>query len=178
MLSSQEEQIEREATMRNDASVREQQKQREAAQRDQSSTFHQHAQSQANDEAGGRFAAVNPATVVGAQPLPTYPQLPSSSPWPGAQPEPGIEPPLGYDNPALEPSAALSPVVEEGAPVTEALSSGVQAPPLPADDVETGTGAPPFSPVGGPAPASHLLSGPARIMRDAGPSSNKDADNG
>jgi hypothetical protein len=150
MLSSQEEQAEREATMRNDASVREQQKQRDAEQRRilrEGTTFYQHAQSAANDEAGGRFAGVNPATVVGSEPAVKYPQLPASSPWSGAQPEPGMEPPLGFDNSALDESSAASILSAEatGAPVTAAPPSAVQAPPLPADDVETGAGAPPSS---------------------------------
>ena len=149
MLSSQEEQAEREATMRNDASVREQQKQRDAEQRRilrEGTTFYQHAQSAANDEAGGRFAGVNPATVVGSEPAVKYPQLPASSPWSGQAPEPGIEPPLGYDNPALDETSAASilAAAATGAPVSAAPPSAVQAPPL-ADDVETGTGAPPFS---------------------------------
>jgi hypothetical protein len=49
------------------------------------STFFQHAQASANDEAGGRYARQNSATVVGASPI-SYPQLPAESPW--AQPWP------------------------------------------------------------------------------------------
>jgi hypothetical protein len=113
--------------------------------REQASSILDHAQAAANDMAGGRFASVNAATVVGAQPLPVYPQLPSSSPWSGAQPEPGIEPPLGFDNPAFDESSATILHAEEGARVSEAPPSAVQAPPLPADGVETGAGAPPFS---------------------------------
>jgi hypothetical protein len=98
MREDQIDQAEREATMRNDADVRRQQ--REAAQREQSGTFFSHTHA---DEisGGGRFAAVNPATVVGQDPQIKYPQLPASSPWSGAQPEPGIEPPLGFENSAL-----------------------------------------------------------------------------
>ena len=131
MLSSQEEQAEREATMRNDASVREQQMQRDAEQRRilrEGTTFYQHAQSAANDEAGGRFAGVNPATVVGSEPAVKYPQLPASSPWSGAQPEPGIEPPLGFENPAIEPSA-----VTLGAEQTDAPAGATSAQDEPGD---------------------------------------------
>ena len=80
MLSSQQERIERIETLENDRLVREAEQQR--IQRE-GTTMYQHAQSAVNDEAGGRFASVNPTTVVGAQPLPSYPQLPSSSPWSG-----------------------------------------------------------------------------------------------
>jgi hypothetical protein len=148
MLTRQEEEQERRETLENDRLVREAEQRRILL---EGSTMHQHAQSAANDEAGGRFASVNPATVVGAQPLPTYPQLPSSSPWSGTQPEPPIEPPTGYEvnrlTPyELEPSMAPSPVVEEGAPVSDvAPPLAVQAR-LPAGDVETTSArAPPFS---------------------------------
>jgi hypothetical protein len=104
MLTRQEEEAERKAVLENDRLVREQQKQRE-----QSGTYLSHTNA---DEisGGGRFAAVNPTTVVGAQPLSKYPTLPSSSPWSGAQPEPGPEPPLGFDNPALESPTGVVPL--------------------------------------------------------------------
>jgi len=114
--------------------------------REQATTFHQHAVSQADELSQGRFAALGTPHVTGATPAVRYPQLPSSSPWSGAQPEPGPEPPTGYridEMPPLE-SSTMLPVVEVGAPVSAAPSSGVQAQ-SPADDVETGTGAPPFS---------------------------------
>ena len=136
MLSSQEEQIEREATLENDRLVREAEQRRIQL---EGTTMHQHAQSAANDEAGGRFAAINPTTVVGADPQLKYPA--ASPSWQIQLPD---EPPLGVDNSALEPSAVYSPV-EVGAPVLEAPPSGVQATMSPADDVETGTGAPLFS---------------------------------
>jgi hypothetical protein len=103
MLSSQEEQREREEVMRQDADLRK--RQEEAAQRakDQSGTFFSHGQAAANDMAGGRFAAINPTVVVGAEPVLKYPQLPSSSPWSGTQPEPPIEPPLGVEINKLTP---------------------------------------------------------------------------
>jgi hypothetical protein len=150
MMAHEEDEIsqgERARVMRQDADLR---KRQEEAERQriflEGTTFHQHAQSAANDEAGGRFAAVNPATVVGSEPAVKYPQLPASSPWSGQAPEPGIEPPLGYDNPALDETSAASilAAAATGAPVSAAPPSAVQAPPL-ADDVETGTGAPPFS---------------------------------
>jgi hypothetical protein len=134
MLSRQEEERERRETLENDRKALEAERQRILR---EGSTFHQHAQSAANDEAGGRFAAVSPTTVVGAEPAMKYPQLPSSSPWSGAQPEPGIEPPLGFENPAIETSAVTLGAEQLGAPVAEALSAD--------DDVETSTGAPPSS---------------------------------
>jgi hypothetical protein len=97
MLSRQEEEQERRETLENDRKVLEAERQRILR---EGTTFHQFSQSAANDEAGGRFAAISPTTVVGAQPLPKYPPLSASSPWSGAQPEPGIEPPLGV---AVEP---------------------------------------------------------------------------
>jgi hypothetical protein len=110
-------------------------------------TFHRHAQSHANDEAGGRFAAVNPTTVTGATPIPSYPALPSG-PWSGSDPVP-TEPPLGYsvdDMPGLEnpTGVSVSPPVATGAPVAGSAPSSELVPPL-ADDVEPGAGAPSFS---------------------------------
>jgi hypothetical protein len=131
MIDDSISQAEKHSVLHNDARVREQQ---------QASTFHQHALSQANDEAGGRFAAVNAVTVVGSEPAMKYPAAAAYTLGPDA----GIEPPTGYridEMPPLE-SSAMPPVVEEGAPVSEAPSSAVQAPPLPADDVETSAGAP------------------------------------
>jgi hypothetical protein len=147
MLSSQEEQREREATLRNDASVREQQKQQEQSQREQTGTFFSHTHA---DEitGGGRFASVSPVTVVGSTEATRYPAAAAHQADPC-----GPEPPLGYDVnemaplEPIEPSAASMPSAEQlGAPVLEAPSPAVQADSPPgADDVETGTGAPPFS---------------------------------
>jgi hypothetical protein len=83
------------------------------------------------DDAGGRFAAVNAATIVGQDPQVKYPQLPSSSRWHGSDPVPD-EPPLGYrvdEMPPLEPSAASVQPVEQlgGAPSSAPLD--VAAPP-------------------------------------------------
>jgi hypothetical protein len=181
MLSSQEEQIERIETIENDRLVREAEQRRIQL---EGTTMHQHAQSAANDEAGGRFASVNPTTVVGAQPLPVYPQLPSSSPWSGTQPEPGIEPPLGFENPAVEESSMAmmwsSSIEATGAPVTEALSPDVQVPPSPVDDVETGAGAPFFSEAMAAQGTSQIAvpSGEDDAVRLARPPAPTDADNG
>jgi hypothetical protein len=110
VLSSQEEQIEREATMRNDADVRRQQ--REQAQREQSSTFHQHGQSQADEINQGRFAAIGTPNVTGTTAIPSYPA--ASPSWQIQLPD---EPPLSaYENPALETSATFLHA-EEGDPV-------------------------------------------------------------
>ena len=147
MLSKQEEEQERRETLENDRKVLE-----------RGSTFHQHAQAAANDLGGGRFAGVNPTTVVGSEPAIKYPA--ASSTWQIQLPD---EPPLGFDNPALEnPTGvpASSPVDPGGA---EALSSS---------DVEHAV--PPSSPIDDPARVSHLPSRPARMMRDAGSSSNTD----
>ena len=153
MLSSQQEQIEREEVMRQDADLRKRQEEAERRAKEQSATFFSHTHT---DEisGGGRFAGTSPATVIGQDPQMKYPQLPASSPWSGAQPEPGIEPPLSaYENSALDESSAVISPVEEGAPAAdEALASeggrpsvGVQAP-SPAGAVETASaGAPPFS---------------------------------
>jgi hypothetical protein len=128
MLSSQEERRERKEVMRQDADLRKRQEEAERRAKDQSGTFFSHTHA---DEigGGGRFAAVNPATVVGAQPLPVYPQLPSSSPWSGQQPEPGIEPPLGFENPAFEPSTSNVFVEATGGAPSSSPCEDVVAPP-------------------------------------------------
>jgi hypothetical protein len=132
MLTRQQEEQERRETLENDRLVREAEHRRILR---EGTTMHRFAQSAANDEAGGRFRAVNSATVVGAQP-PTYPQLPSSSPWSGTQPEPGPEEPLGYEinklmPHELEPSMAvsMSSVVEATGGAPSAVPPGVVAPP-------------------------------------------------
>ena len=38
-------------------------------------------QSNAADDAGGRFAKFTPVTITGSTPSPQYPSLPASSPW-------------------------------------------------------------------------------------------------
>jgi hypothetical protein len=117
-------QAERKAVLENDRRVREQQ---------QASTFHQHAQAQALDTAGGRFAQVNAATVIGAQPLPKYPQ--AGTPF---QSDPvGIEPPLGFSVNDLEPSANQLPppvAVEEPGPASDGDAPSDLADELRAED--------------------------------------------
>ena len=94
---------ERREVLQNDLRVRQQ----------QGVTFLDHARATANDEAGGRYARVQPQIIIGATPAPIYPALPSG-PWSGSQPEPGPEPPLGFCVDDLEPATGspLSPVVE------------------------------------------------------------------
>jgi hypothetical protein len=71
-------------------------RQRVRDERQQGSTFHQHAQSAADDDSGGRFAKREGARaqVVGATPVPKYPELPADSPF-HHDPVPD-EPPTGY----------------------------------------------------------------------------------
>jgi hypothetical protein len=164
MLSSQEEQEERKRVTLQDADLRRQQQ--EQSQRDQSGTFFSHAAAEANVDLG-RFGTLGNPTVVGAEPAVKYPQLPSSSPWSGSDPVP-TEPPLGFRidaMPELEPEPFFS---------ASSVQATGGAPSSPCEDVV----APPSSPVGGPAPVSHLPPGPARMTRDVGPPSNKDDDNG
>jgi hypothetical protein len=94
MLSSQEEQAERRRVLANDARVRE-----------QTGTFMSHTHS----DAGGRFAQVGAATVIGSTAIPQYPR--ASTPF-QRDPVPN-EPPLSaYDNPAFEPSMVSACPVE------------------------------------------------------------------
>jgi hypothetical protein len=138
MREDQIDQAERIETLRNDLLVQQQQKQ----QREQGSTF----LDQYHSDIGGRFGVIEHETVIGrASPPP--PPLPASSPWSGAQPQPGIEPPTGYRIDAMpsELSADLAAAEHLGAPAAAvAPPSAVQASTL-AGDVETSTGAPPFS---------------------------------
>jgi hypothetical protein len=111
MLSKHEEQAERRDVLENEKRLR-------------ASTLSQFAQSEAA-EARGRFTAHEQSTVVGATPLPKYPQLPASSPWAGPDLVP-TEPPLGYaidELSALEPSSLPSPAQAPPNPSS-------QAPPL------------------------------------------------
>jgi hypothetical protein len=111
MREDQIDQAERRETLENDRKLREAEHQRLLR---EGTTFHQFAQSTANDEAGGRFAAIAPTTVTGATPVPRYPAA-------GAhQCDPvGIEPPLGFsvnDLEPIEPSALVSSAEATGAP--------------------------------------------------------------
>jgi hypothetical protein len=138
MLSKQEEEQERRATLENDCRVREQQQQ-------QTGTFFSHGVSQALDTAGGRYgAAMGAPNVTGATPIPKYPAAG------GHQHDPvGTEPPLGIDinaMPGLEnpTGVSVSPPVATGAPAAESAPPSEFSPPT-VDDVEPGAGAPPFS---------------------------------
>jgi hypothetical protein len=100
----EEEQAERRRVLVQDADLRRQQ---------QASTFL--AQTHI-DDAGGRFAAVNAAIIVGSEPVVKYPQLPENNPW-RSDPVPD-EPPLGYRidaMPELEPSSPAAQVTDDPA---------------------------------------------------------------
>src|SRR6516165_7854618 len=67
--------------------------------REQASSILDHARAAANDLGSGRFAGVNPTTVVGSEPAVKYPAAAAHQ----ADPV-GIEPPLGFSVNDLEPS--------------------------------------------------------------------------
>jgi hypothetical protein len=97
---AQREQAERRETMLQDADLRRRREQ-------QGSTFLDHTHI---DDDGGRFAVVNRATIVSAEPTPASQYPAASSPW--ADPQPGVEPPLGIDinwMPPLDPSPVSIP---------------------------------------------------------------------
>jgi hypothetical protein len=85
--------------------------------REQASSILDHARAAANDLGGGRFAGVNPTTVVGSDPAVKYPA--ASSSWQVQLPN---EPPTGYkidQMPTDEPSAvsaSLLPAAEQPGP--------------------------------------------------------------
>jgi hypothetical protein len=133
--SDQEDQAEKHRTLFNDARVRDQLRNGDTG------TFLSHTHI---DDAGGRFAAVNAATIVGSEPAVKYPQLPSSSPWHGSDPVPD-EPPLGYridampelenpagvlatDDPANAPSGGSLVEQPYGGPVSERAGSSLSSP--------------------------------------------------
>jgi hypothetical protein len=166
MLSSQEEQREREQTLRNDLDVKRQQ-----------ATMHGHAVAEAAMTETGRFAAINATVVTGATPIPKYPAASAHQ----ADPVPD-EPPLGYSVDQVEPiepsAGSLLPAEQTDAPAG-ATASLENLPPV--QDQSGDAGASFFSSheLGGSAPGlSHLPSGPARTVRDAEPPSNQDNDNG
>ena len=111
MLSSQEEQAERQRVFAQDQSLR-------------GSTFHQHALADANTPQG-RFSAHAAAFVIGSKP-----DVASAYTAAGAhQADPcGLEPPLGYAINELEPVVSPPPVAQ----ATGGAPSGfdVAAPPL------------------------------------------------
>jgi hypothetical protein len=123
--SDPEDQNERRRVLRNDARVRDQ------SRNGNTGTFLSHTHI---DDAGGRFAAVNAATIVGSEPAVKYPQLPSSSPWHGSDPVPD-EPPLGYRVDALNPIKSptgvpsVSPLVATDDPAHAPSSDGGPATP-------------------------------------------------
>jgi hypothetical protein len=114
MLSSQEEQAERRRVLANDQRVKE-----------QTGTFLSHTN---NDLAGGRFAAVNAASVVGADPIPNYPAAAAHQRDPC-----GLEPPLGYSVNDLTPHELEPsfPSVQAPDPTSEDAPS-----PIPLSDVQ------------------------------------------
>jgi hypothetical protein len=87
MLSKDEEQRDRRETLQNDVWVRTQ------TSASKGSTFRDHAEAEAN-QARGRYSAELAQTVVGSEPIPKYPTLPSG-PWSGEDLV-GQEPSLGY----------------------------------------------------------------------------------
>jgi hypothetical protein len=109
MTSHSDEQKLRADTFENDRKLREQ----------QGSTFLDHARSSIDDEAGGRFAPVQPQTVIGSAPIPQYPQ--ASTPF-QSDPVP-VEPPLGYSVDELERPVPFSAVDAQVGPASDAPSS-------------------------------------------------------
>jgi hypothetical protein len=121
MLSSQEEQHERRETLENDRKIRE-----------QTGTFLSHTHI---DDAGGRFVAVNAATIVGQTPAPNYPA--ASPSWQIQLPD---EPPLGFDNPALDETSTSPASVEAtgGAESAPLSPSSVERPAPPSSSPDDG----------------------------------------
>jgi hypothetical protein len=88
------------------------------------------------DDQGGRFGAINSATIVGQDPFPKYPELPSTSPF-HHDPVPD-EPPLGFSVNEMQPepstvgsAVGTGPTSEADAPSTVLPFSDEQC----ADDV-------------------------------------------
>jgi hypothetical protein len=111
MREDQIDQAERQAVLENDRKVREQQQQ------ERGGTYHAYAQSTANDEFGGRFAAIGVPRVVGSTPNPSA-QYPAAA---AHQRDPvPTEPPLGYSVDQVEPiepsAASLLPAEQTDAP--------------------------------------------------------------
>ena len=132
MREDQIDQAERRATLDNDLKVL----------RERGGTFFQHGLAQANDMAGGRFAAVNTATVTGTTPIPNYPAASAAH-----QTQLPDEPPLGFDNPELESPTGVPPVsppVATGDPADAPSSGSGSAPP--GDLMSERAGSPPSSP--------------------------------
>jgi hypothetical protein len=142
MLSSEEDQRVRRETLRNDQRVREQQR--------SSTFFHQtHI-----DDAGGRFAAVNAATVVGSNP-----EVASAYPAASAAHQTELPPemPLGYRIDELEPSSsavaqALGDAVAPSAPLDVEPASPLSLAGDPTSEVLTHRISQPQGRVGPPVP--------------------------
>jgi hypothetical protein len=172
MLSSQEEEAERKAVLENDLQVLRQQQQK---QQEQAGTFFSHAQAAANDTAGGRFAAVNAAKVVGQSPAiaASYPAASAAH-----QTELPPEPSLGFsidEMPGLESSMAapLSSSVEATGDPADAPSSDDGSPATPSGGSMSERAGSSPSQVGDPA-GVHFPSPPDTSRDvDAGSSSNK-----
>ena len=119
MLSSQEEQREREEVMRQDADLR--RRQQEQVQRESSGTYLSHTHDDLSG--GGRFAALGNPTIVGSTEATRYPAAAAAY-----QIQLPDEPPLGFDNPVLEPSAVMLDAEQTDAPAG-ATSSSESLPP-------------------------------------------------
>jgi hypothetical protein len=134
MLSRQEEELERRATLENDLKVLEQRR---------GSTFHQHAQAQADEVNQGRFRSIGVPNVIGATA-----GVASQYPAAGAhQADPvGPEPSLGHDvNQMPEPSTIqLPPPVEQLPDSVPDAAASVVSPLLP-DAAQRGAGSGPSS---------------------------------
>jgi hypothetical protein len=107
-------------------SDQEDQAERRRVLREQASSYLDHARGAADDEAGGRFARVQPQSVIGSTPIPQYPQ--AGTPF---QSDPcGLEPPLGYriDDLASPAGSSLSPAVTDDPAHAPSSGSLVQQP--------------------------------------------------
>jgi hypothetical protein len=83
-----------------------------------------HAEASANDEAGGRFAALpeRKPTVIGAKAEISYPAQPEGSPW--ANEPSGTEPPLGYEVDAMEAVGEPQEQARSAEAITRSASTG------------------------------------------------------
>ena len=85
-------------------------------------------QSNAADDAGGRFAKLTPATITGSTLAPQYPSLPANSPW-HHDPVAATEP-LGFSVNAMEPVGTQAEIEASiptlNSPVGRALPAAVE----------------------------------------------------
>jgi hypothetical protein len=115
-------QREKRETFRNDLSLRNKSAQSEG------STYKTHAEADANQaRAGGRYSAELAQTVVGSEPFPKYPALPSG-PWSGEDLV-GQEPPLGYSVDGSRPEQFAVIPAQSATGGAPAKPSAVAAPP-------------------------------------------------